>query len=112
MAPGRRHRRPRRAGGRRAGHDPARRGARALAAARAKYQAGGYDAARGLLDAAELTPLDERQRARAGLLRGRIMSAARSAGTALPLLLRAARRLEPLARGWPRRPTATRSTRP
>ncbi|MEV0999039.1 AAA family ATPase [Nonomuraea sp. NPDC050202] len=76
--------------------DPARRGARALAAARAKYQAGGYDAARGLLDAAELTPLDEQQLARAGLLRGQIMFAARSAGAALPLLLGAARRLQPL----------------
>ncbi|MEV0826895.1 ATP-binding protein [Nonomuraea rubra] len=76
--------------------DSARRGARALAAARAKHQAGGYDAARGLLDAAELTPLDEHQLAGAALLRGQIMLAARSAGTALPLLLTAARRLEPL----------------
>ncbi|QFY07696.1 AAA family ATPase [Nonomuraea phyllanthi] len=76
--------------------DPARRGSRALAAARAKHQAGGYDAALELLDAAELSPLDERELARADLLRGQIVLASRSARTALPLLLKAAERLEPL----------------
>ncbi|KAB8194723.1 AAA family ATPase [Nonomuraea phyllanthi] len=79
--------------------DPARRGARALAAARAKHQAGGFDAALKLLDAAELSPLDERELARAGLLRGQIVFAARSARTALPLLLKAAERLEPVDPG-------------
>ncbi|MGP3963414.1 helix-turn-helix transcriptional regulator [Nonomuraea sp. 3N208] len=79
--------------------DPARRGTRALAAARAKYQAGGYDAALELLDAADLSPLDEHQLAQAILLRGQIMFASTSAGTALPLLLRAAKRLEPLDAG-------------
>ncbi|MEV1003945.1 AAA family ATPase [Nonomuraea sp. NPDC050202] len=82
--------------------DPARRGVRGLAAARAKYRAGGYDAARGLLDAAELSPLDERDRAQADLLRGQITFASTSAGAALPLLLKAARRLEPLDAGLAR----------
>ncbi|NJP88618.1 AAA family ATPase [Nonomuraea sp. FMUSA5-5] len=76
--------------------DPAGRGTRGLAAARAKYQAGAYDVARGLLDAAELSPLDEHQLAEAGLLRGQITFASTSAGAALPLLLAAAGRLEPL----------------
>ncbi|MEV7804470.1 AAA family ATPase [Microbispora sp. NPDC088329] len=82
--------------------DPARRGARALAAARAKHQAGGFDAALELLDAAELSPLNPRERAQADLLRGQIVFAARSAGPALPLLLRAAKRLEPLDAGLAR----------
>jgi hypothetical protein len=67
-----------------------------LAAARAKYQAGGFDAAMELLDAAELSALDERELAQANLLRGQIVFAARSASAALPLLLRAGKRLEPL----------------
>ncbi|MEU4572572.1 AAA family ATPase [Nonomuraea sp. NPDC023979] len=79
--------------------DAARRGARALAAAQAKYQAGGYDAALELLDAAELSPLDERLLARSSLLRGQIVFTSRSASAALPLLLDAARRLEPLDAG-------------
>ncbi|MFC7037013.1 AAA family ATPase [Nonomuraea rubra] len=82
--------------------DSARRGARALAAARAKHQAGGYDAALELLDAAELSPLGERELAQADLLRGQIMFASTSAGAALPLLLKAARRLEPLDAGLAR----------
>ncbi|MEU9833395.1 AAA family ATPase [Streptosporangium sp. NPDC048047] len=82
--------------------DPARRGARALAAARAKYQAGGYDAALELLDAAELSPLDERELAQAGLLRGQIAFASKSAGSAFPLLLRAGERLAPLDAGLAR----------
>ncbi|WP_031517413.1 ATP-binding protein [Streptomyces sp. NRRL F-5123] len=75
--------------------DPARRGARALAAARAKYQAGAFDAARELVDAAELSHLDEVGAGQAILLRGQIMSAAKSAGAGLPLLLAAAQRLQP-----------------
>ncbi|WP_205650581.1 ATP-binding protein [Actinoplanes solisilvae] len=82
--------------------DPARRGVRLLAGAQAKYQAGGYDSAHALLDAAELGPLDEEQRARSSLLRGRVVFASRSAGTALPLLLQAAKRLEPLDAGTAR----------
>ncbi|MCO8269925.1 AAA family ATPase [Actinoplanes sp. TRM 88003] len=79
--------------------DAERRGARALAAARAKHQAGAYDAALALLDAAELSPLDERGRAESGLLRGQITFASRSAGAGLPLLLRAAKQLEPVDAG-------------
>ncbi|MFJ4624382.1 AAA family ATPase [Streptomyces sp. NPDC088812] len=75
--------------------DPVRRGARALAAARAKYRAGAYDTARQLVDAAELSPLDEVGAGQATLLRGQIMSAAKSASAALPQLLEAAERLQP-----------------
>ncbi|GII58564.1 transcriptional regulator [Planotetraspora thailandica] len=82
--------------------DPARRGARALAAARAKYQAAGYDAALELLDAAELSPLNEHELAQAGLLRGQIVFASTSAGAALPLLLSAAKRSERLDAGLTR----------
>ncbi|TYB68956.1 AAA family ATPase [Nonomuraea sp. PA05] len=82
--------------------DPGRRGVRGLAAARAKYRAGGYDAAFELLDAAELSPLGDRDRAQADLLRGQITFASTSAGAALPLLLKAARRLEPLDAGLAR----------
>ncbi|MGW0198017.1 ATP-binding protein [Nonomuraea sp. NPDC003201] len=82
--------------------DSARRGARALAAARAKYQAGGFDAALELLDAAELSPLDERELARTSLLRGQIVFASTSAGAGLPLLLKAAKQLEPLDPGLAR----------
>lgn len=76
--------------------DPVRRATRALAAAQAKYQAGAFDAARELTDAAELGHLDEFGAARSKLLRGRIMSASRSAGAGLPLMLEAAKRLWPL----------------
>ncbi|MFJ9123476.1 LuxR C-terminal-related transcriptional regulator [Streptomyces sp. NPDC102340] len=79
--------------------DPAVRGARALAAARAMHQAGGYDTARELLDAASLSPMTEHQLAQAELLRGQIVFASRSAGSALPMLVRAAERLEPLDAG-------------
>ncbi|MEU9336597.1 AAA family ATPase [Streptomyces sp. NPDC048290] len=75
--------------------DPVHRGARALAAARAEYQAGAFDAARELVDAAELSHLDEVGAGQATLLRGQIMSAAKSASAGLPLLLDAAERLRP-----------------
>ncbi|MFI7708029.1 ATP-binding protein [Nonomuraea sp. NPDC049480] len=82
--------------------DPTLRGGRALAAAQAKYRAGGYDAALGLLDAAALSPLDEHERARARLLRGQVMFASTSASAALPLLLEAAGQLESLDPGLAR----------
>jgi len=69
---------------------------RALAAAHAKYQAGAFDAALGLLAAAEAGPLDELQRARSGLLHGQIAFASSRGNDAPPLLLKAARRFEPL----------------
>ncbi|MFF7888779.1 AAA family ATPase [Streptomyces sp. NPDC020794] len=79
--------------------DPAVRGARALAAARAVHQAGGYDTARELLDAASLSPMNEHQLAQVELLRGQIVFASQSASSALPMLVRAAQRLEPLDAG-------------
>ena len=74
--------------------DPGRRAQRALAAAQAKYQAGAFNAALGLLATAESGPLDEFQRARADLLRGQIGSASRRGSDAPPLLLKAAKSLE------------------
>ena len=76
--------------------DPARRTERALAAAQAKHEAGAADAALDLLAIAELGPLDELQRARAERLRARLAFAQRRGSDAPPLLLQAARRLEPL----------------
>jgi DNA-binding CsgD family transcriptional regulator len=76
--------------------DTTRRAERALAAAQAKYQAGAFDAALGLLAAAEAGPLDELQRARSDLLRGQIAFASSRGSDAPPLLLKAARRFEPL----------------
>jgi DNA-binding CsgD family transcriptional regulator len=76
--------------------DPARRGARALAAAQAKLEAGSPTAAEALLAAADLTPLDELQRARSQRLRAQIVFALRRGSDAAPLLLAAAERLAPL----------------
>ncbi|MED5812208.1 AAA family ATPase [Mycolicibacterium sp. 050232] len=76
--------------------DPARRGERALAAAEVKVQAGRFDAAVALLATAEGGPLDERQRARIDLLRAQLAFAASRGGEASLLLLRAARRFEPI----------------
>jgi len=75
--------------------DPARRAERALAAAQASLEAGAFDAALGVLATAEAGPLDECQRARLDLVRGRI-AAASSTGSAAAQLLKAARQLEPL----------------
>jgi DNA-binding CsgD family transcriptional regulator len=76
--------------------DPARRGARALAAAQAKLEAGASEAAHTLLATAELTPLDDLQRARLQRLRAQIAFAIRRGSDAPPLLLDAAKRLVPL----------------
>ena len=76
--------------------DPARRAERALAAAQAKHQAGAFDAALGLLAIAESGPLNELQRAQVDLLRGQIEFAVNRGSDAPPLLLSAAKRLEPL----------------
>jgi DNA-binding CsgD family transcriptional regulator len=76
--------------------DPHRRGQRALAAARATFEAGASDRASELLAVAELVPLDELQRARLERLRAQLAFVrTRGADASLPLL-RAARRLEPL----------------
>jgi len=76
--------------------EPRRRAERALAAARAKYQAGAFDEALALLATAEVAPLDEFQRAQADLLRGQVAFASSRGSGAPPLLLKAARQFEPL----------------
>jgi len=76
--------------------DPARRGARALAAAQAKFEAGDGNAAHELLAAAEISPLDALQRARLARLRAQIVFAQRRGSEAPQLLLDAARGLEGL----------------
>jgi DNA-binding CsgD family transcriptional regulator len=76
--------------------EPARRAERALAAAGAKFRAGALDPALGLLATAESGPLDEFGRAQIDVLRGQIsFESSRGSDTPL-LLLRAAKRLEPL----------------
>ena len=75
--------------------DPKRRAERALAAAQASLQAGAFDVALGLVGTAEADALGEFQRARAGLLRGHIAFASALGSDAPPLLLKAARQLEP-----------------
>ena len=76
--------------------EPAQRSERALAAAQASLQAGAFEAALGLLRTAEAGALDEIQGALADLLRGQIALASAVSGEAPALLLKAARRLEPL----------------
>jgi DNA-binding CsgD family transcriptional regulator len=75
--------------------DPARRAERTLAATQATFQAGSFDAALGLLATAEAGPLDDFQRARVDLLRGHVAFASGFGNDAGPLLLQAARQLEP-----------------
>ncbi len=76
--------------------DPARRVRRCLDAAQAKVHAGAFDAAAALVAAAQAGPLDEPARARIDLLRAQTSFAENRGNEALPLLLAAARRLEPL----------------
>jgi DNA-binding CsgD family transcriptional regulator len=76
--------------------DPEQRGRRALAAAQAKFDAADSDEALALLATAELTPLDELQRARLERLRAEIVFARTRGSEAPGLLIDAARRLEPL----------------
>jgi DNA-binding CsgD family transcriptional regulator len=82
--------------------DLARRAERALAAAQAMYRAGAFDAALGMVAAAEAGPLDAVRRARANLLRGQIAFASRRGSDAPPLLLKAARQFEELDVGLAR----------
>jgi DNA-binding CsgD family transcriptional regulator len=76
--------------------DPLRRGARALVAAEAKLDAASPDSASALIATAELCPLDEVDRARAVRLRAQVAFARSRGSDASPLLIEAARRLEPL----------------
>ena len=75
---------------------PSLRAGRALVAATAKYEAAAVDDAVALLDRAEGDHLDDFQRAEAEVLRARIAFATNRGSDAPPLLLAAARRLEPL----------------
>jgi DNA-binding CsgD family transcriptional regulator len=75
---------------------PARHADRILAAAQASMQAGEFGKALELLATAEAGPLDELASARVDLLRGQITFASGLGGDAPPLLLKAAKRLEPL----------------
>jgi DNA-binding CsgD family transcriptional regulator len=76
--------------------EPSRRAARALAAAHVMHQSGAYDPALRLVGIAESGPLNELQRAHIDLLRGQIASTVSRGSDAPPLLLKAAKRLEPL----------------
>ena len=77
--------------------DPARHAERTLAAAQASMQAGAFGKALELLDDRRRSgPLDEFQHARADLLRAHVAFASGMGSDAPPLLLKAARRLEPL----------------
>ena len=78
--------------------DPARRAERALAAAQAHMHAGGFGNALDLLATAEAGVLDEFASARVDLLRGQIAFASSRGSDAPSLLLKAAKRLEPLNR--------------
>ncbi len=76
--------------------DPRRRAQRALLAAKGKHQAGADDTALQLLAVAKAGPLDELQQAYAQLLHAQIIFAMTRGRDAPPLLLAAAKRLEPL----------------
>ena len=82
--------------------DPARRADRTLVAAQASLRAGAFGKALELVAMAEAGPLDELQGARADWLRGQVAFASGPGSDAPPLLLKAARRLEPLDPGLAR----------
>ena len=92
--------------------EPNRRAERALAAAEASFQAGAFDAVQRLLATAESHGLDGLLSARALLLRGHLAVVLGYGDDAAPLLLQAAKKLEPfdieLARehlpDWPMAP--------
>jgi DNA-binding CsgD family transcriptional regulator len=75
--------------------EPSPRARRALAAAQAKHRAGAFDTALRLVAIAESGPLNEFQRAQVDLLRGQIAFALSRGSDAAPLLLAAAKQLEP-----------------
>jgi DNA-binding CsgD family transcriptional regulator/tetratricopeptide (TPR) repeat protein len=84
--------------------DPECRAERALGAAEAKYLAGSAEEALRLVGVAKRGPLDEFQRVRVDVLRGRVATMQRRPRDAPPLLLGAARRLELFDR-WAARDT-------
>jgi len=76
--------------------DPARRGGRALAAARTTFRAGALDDSLRLLAIAQASVQSDIERARAELLRAQVAFASTRGSDAPSLLLQAARRLDPL----------------
>lgn len=76
--------------------DPAKRADRALAAARASLHAGTFETALGLLATAEASASTELQQASADMLRGQIALVSNAGREAPGLLLKAAKRFEPL----------------
>jgi DNA-binding CsgD family transcriptional regulator len=82
--------------------DPTRRGERALAAASAKVEAGALDAAQELLSLAAAAPLSDFQQARIDLIGAQLAFVANRGSDAPSLLLKAARRLEPIDAGLSR----------
>ncbi len=75
--------------------EPTLRVRRALAAAQASFRSGAFDAALALLAIAQTEGFDQFQSAEADLLRGLVAFASGRVGAAPPLLLKAARGLEP-----------------
>jgi DNA-binding CsgD family transcriptional regulator len=82
--------------------DPGVRSRRALVAAQVKHQAGASEGARRLLALAQAGPLDQLGQARADLLGAQLTAGVGRDRDALPLLVKAARRLEPLHPGLAR----------
>jgi DNA-binding CsgD family transcriptional regulator len=82
--------------------DPATRSVRALAAAQASLAAGAFETAIQLLQTAEQGPRNGLRQARVNLLRAQLTFASGHSREAPPLLLEAARRLEPLDLGLAR----------
>jgi DNA-binding CsgD family transcriptional regulator len=76
--------------------EPAQRAQRALDAAAAKAQAGAFDAALDLIDLAEAAPLSDLQHARVDLVRAQLAFVTNRGSDAPLLLLKAAKRLEPI----------------
>ena len=82
--------------------DPVVRAGRALDAARAKFRAGAFGAALDLLARAEAGPLSHLEHARVDLVRAQVTFGTRRGSDAPPLLLKAAKRLEPIDAGLAR----------
>jgi hypothetical protein len=76
--------------------DPAQRAGRALVAAQAKMQAGVFDVARDLLAMAESGPLSDVQQASVDVMKAQLAFVTSRGSEAAALLLKAARRLEPI----------------
>jgi DNA-binding CsgD family transcriptional regulator len=77
--------------------EPSLRADRALAGAQTNVQAGALGAAQNLLATVESGPLSELQQARADLVRAQLAFVTSRGNNAAPLLLNAAKRLEPIA---------------